>query len=118
MAHKLLPLHWVLVATVCVAIVFSFYKYLWTKNYLFLVEAPCNQQTMECYVRDCDEEECPPNGLSEYRLFSVPADVFRSCTDNSCWNVCAAGSSCEEILCTTQDEIECVSPQTADRDVI
>jgi len=117
MAHKLLPLHWILLATVFVAILFSFYKYYMTQNYLFLVEAPCDPQAAECYVRDCDEEECPPNGLSEYRLFGVPAELFNICVDNSCQNICSIEAYCEELLCSAQEEIECSTPLVAEQKV-
>jgi hypothetical protein len=118
MLHKLLSLHSILLITAFLAIAFSFYKYSWTKDYLFLVESSCNAQISECYVRDCDEEECPPNGLSAYRLFSVPAAQFGACNDNSCANVCSDGLSCEEILCSSQEEIECTSPHAAEQSAL
>ncbi|OGG57832.1 hypothetical protein A2853_00470 [Candidatus Kaiserbacteria bacterium RIFCSPHIGHO2_01_FULL_55_17] len=104
-------LHWFLFGMIAVAIAFSFYKYFFAKNYTFLVEAPCDSSTQECYVRDCEEEECPPNGLSTYRIFAVPASRFGECTDNSCIDLCVEGGPCAELLCSAQEEISCERPE-------
>ncbi len=106
------PVHWVLLASVGIAVLVSVYVYFIQKNYDFFVEAPCNAATNECYVRDCSEGDCPPNGLATYRVFNVPATLFSSCEDNSCMNVCAKNNSpCTELLCSDQSDVECAGPK-------
>ncbi|MEK7480004.1 MAG: hypothetical protein AAB665_01800 [Patescibacteria group bacterium] len=105
------PLHFILLASAVIAILISLYTYLYARAYDFLVEAPCSVVTAECYVRDCSEGDCPPNNLSSYRVFSVPASAFDACTDNSCINICsAAGGPCTEIACSEQEDVECLGP--------
>lgn len=97
---------WLLLGAVVIALAFSFDRYVLREEYSFLVEAPC-QSSSDCYTRDCDEEECPPNELETYRLFAVPARAFDTCEDNSCANVCP-GTDCEELKCSDQEEIACM----------
>lgn len=108
------PLHGVLLASTAVAVVMSFYTYFFTKNYDFLVEAPCHTSFQQCYVRDCSAGECPPNNLSSYSLYRVPAGLFGSCTDNGCLNICTQGNTaCKNIPCLSQTDIECSEPASA-----
>jgi len=103
-------LFWILISSVVVACGFSAYRYIIQEDYTFLVEAPCNPLNQACYVRDC-EDYCPPNELSEYRLFSLPAKEFARCEDNSCLNICPSATySCEEILCEEDEETACPGP--------
>lgn len=105
------PLHWVLLALVVVAVITSLYTYLFAKNYDFLIEASCDAATQQCYVRDCSTGDCPPNNLSAYVVYSVPASVFSSCADNACSNICAGWNSpCKAIPCSSQTDIECSEP--------
>jgi len=105
------PLHWILLAATLIAIFVSLYIYLFGQRYDFLIEAPCNVATQECYVRDCSEGDCPPNELSSYRVFIVPAATFDSCTDNSCANVCSPDNSpCTEVMCSAQEDVQCLGP--------
>ena len=79
----------------------SFYKYFYTKNYDYLVEASCDTSIESCFFRDCtNPDDCPPNGLSEYKAYYVNAADFAQCADNSCKAECEAGSiSCTPIAC-------------------
>lgn len=104
-------IQWLMGAMIVIALLFSFYKYFFFKNYNFLVEAPCDVSTNECYVRDCEEEECPPNELSTYRMFAVSASRFGECTDNSCLNVCLRKGACNEMLCSDDEENTCAGPE-------
>lgn len=106
---ELFPLHWLLVGTVILVIMLSFYKYFFSQNYIFLVESECDPTTQECYSRDCENEYCPPNNFSTYQIHRVPAAQFSSCTDNTCSNVCDGGGCLKE-LCSSQSDIECVGP--------
>jgi len=105
------PLYWILLGATVVAILISLYVYFFAQGYDFLIEAPCSVATNECYVRDCSEGDCPPNDLSSYRVFVVPAAVFGSCTDNTCTNVCSPeGNPCTEVACSTQEDVQCLGP--------
>jgi hypothetical protein len=102
---------WALLGSAVLAFLVSGYLYAYAKQYEYLVEAPCDSATHECYMRDCEEEECPPNGLASYRLFAVPARLFPSCTDNGCLNVCLSeGSACRELKCSGDTESACEGP--------
>lgn len=105
--HEANAVTFILLGSAILAVAASFYLNFFTKQFEYLVEAPCNSTKEECYVRDCDAEECPPNGLSEYALYAVQARHFQACTDNSCTNVCEATGQCTPILCSEQSEVEC-----------
>ena len=85
------------------------WPFLYDKQYVFLVEAECNPATETCFYRDCSNpDDCPPNGLEEYKTYTVSANEFEMCTDNSCAAECASGViSCEEIVCGASEEDEC-----------
>jgi len=105
---------WVLIVSVLIVLGQSMYVNYLKKGYLFFIEAPCNPSTNECYVRSCDVDgDCPPDNLTEYRVFQLPASQFNNCSDNSCLNICpSTSSSCEEIYCSTQSDISCEGPDT------
>lgn len=92
------------------------YKNYFMKDYLFYVEAACDSSVNECYIRSCDVEgDCPPNNLTSYRVFELPASQFQNCSDNSCLNICPSETaSCEEVLCSTQEDVSCEGPGTAE----
>lgn len=100
---------WFFVCTVLLAIAVSFWIYFFNRSYLFVVEAPCDPAYAECFMRDCATHECPPQGLSLYREFEVPAQLFDSCTDATCSNICVSQGSCVERLCHNQQDIPCSS---------
>lgn len=103
---------WILLVSVLIILGQSMYKNYVAQDYLFFVQAKCDISTNECYVRTCDNSgDCPPNNLTAYRVFQLPASQFKNCADNSCLNICpSAASSCEEILCSTQSDISCEGP--------
>lgn len=106
-----LAVHWILLFSVAVAVIASGYKYFVAEDYSFFVEAPCDPVTHTCYIRDCEEEECPPNEFSLYRVFVVPARVFPFCSDNTCMNICdLRDEPCEEILCSPDAGATCEGP--------
>ena len=97
-----------IVATVLI----SANRFLIREDYDYFVEAPCDQRQTTCFIRDCSGEDCPSNGLDQYRIFAVSAVDFRSCTDNSCLPECEGGTiECAEIFCGESAEDECVNPQ-------
>lgn len=102
---------WALLGSTVVAFFMSGYLYLYAESYSYQVEAPCDAEAHECYVRDCSDGECPPNNLTDYRVFVVPAVSFRHCADNSCANICLAPHSpCREIRCSEDAEATCRTP--------
>lgn len=104
-------LHLVLLSSVVLAVVICFYTYLYAQNYDFFIEAPCSTAFEQCYVRDCSEGDCPPNNLSAYSVYSIPAGFFVSCSDNSCYNICeGGGAACKKIPCSSQSGAECLGP--------
>ncbi len=84
----------------------SFYKYYYTKNYDYLVEASCDPSTEKCFHRDCSNaDDCPPNGLSYFKEFYVKAYDFPKCTDDSCKTECTEREiSCVPISCEYSQE--------------
>ena len=83
------------------AIINNFYIFFYQKNYKFIVEALCDSKEQSCFIRHCGEDaECPPNGLEQYRQFSLNASDFKKCSDDSCLNECTSGViKCIEISC-------------------
>ncbi len=103
----------VLMLSVVVVVVAAGYKFLWLKDYNFIVEAECDPTSENCFHRDCSNaEDCPPNGLENYRLFEVPASDFPKCMDSSCARECSKKSiSCQEIDCGETESDECSVPE-------
>jgi hypothetical protein len=87
----------------------SFYKYYYTKNYDYLVEARCDPLAENCFSRDCtNPDDCPPNGLSIYKKFFVKAFDFAKCSDNSCEKECSNGFiECSPIPCGESEDDVC-----------
>jgi hypothetical protein len=87
----------------------SFYKYYFTQNYDYLVEAECNPEIEICYIRDCSNpDDCPPNGYEEYKQYYLKAYDFKKCSDNSCKTECENDAiDCEEIVCGEFEEDIC-----------
>ena len=102
--------HWLLLASALLVIVCSFNKYWLQEDYTFLVEGTCDPRESVCYSRDCSNaDDCPPNGFSTYKVYSLPATHFSSCSDNACTNLCNdTDPMCVEIPCITQSEVACV----------
>lgn len=103
---------WILLVSVVIILGQSMYKNYIVKDYLFFTEATCDSTVNECYSRSCDVSgDCPPDNLTVYRVFQLPASQFTYCSDNSCLNICpSTAHSCEEIKCSTQSDISCEGP--------
>lgn len=92
------------------ALASNFYHYYISKNYDYLLEASCDPSFEKCFSRDCElsPDDCPPNGLSDYKQFIIKAYDFPKCKDNSCKSECEEGTiSCEEIMCGELEEDIC-----------
>lgn len=104
---------WIIAFVVLVALIIpilsNFYKYYFTKDYDYLVEAKCNPSVESCFSRDCSNpDDCPPNGLSIYKEFYVKAYDFSKCKDNSCEQECASGLiTCTPVPCGESPEETC-----------
>lgn len=93
---------WIAVAIAFVYVVwFNFQKFVVLKEYDFYVEAPCDTTSGEaCHLRDCEVDECPPNGLTEYKVWKILARDFTLCADQTCDEACSSGLiPCEAIPC-------------------
>jgi hypothetical protein len=86
----------------------SLYRFWYQKDFTVLTEASCDPAFSSCYVRDCNIDECPPNGLGEYRVFSVSAKDFGKCDDETCLLECTTQLiSCREVPCTPGEDHVC-----------
>ena len=84
----------------------SFARYIYAKSYIYHVEMACDSTKESCYTRDCSDH-CPPNGLSEYKIYSINASNFKYCTNNSCSNICEATHKCTKIECNPEKGDSC-----------
>lgn len=88
----------------------NFYVFYFQRDYEFTLEAFCDQAQQSCFHRDCSLEECPPNGLEDYRIFNIHASDFNKCSEDSCLNECLSGSiMCTEVKCGDSEEDICSS---------
>lgn len=86
----------------------SFFRYYYLKEFLVQIEIPCDPIVELCYERDCSiEDECPPNELSNYRLFEMSGSDFSQCDErDSCEDVCKnSNSTCIEIVCDSNEYV-------------
>ncbi len=105
-----------LIGLSCLTVVaVSFYIFYFQKDYDFIVETQCDPTVEECFYRDCtNPSDCPPNGLSEFKRYSLSAHDYDMCLNEDCALFCESdGSKCESIQCTPDEEFgeSCVSPE-------
>lgn len=102
----------ILIAAMVVAVIAATsWFFLVRKDYEFVVEVPCDPETEICYARDCEEEECPVNGLETYTVFTLRAADFARCADGTCLMECRTGEiSCSEAICGESEEDVCAAP--------
>jgi hypothetical protein len=93
---------------ITVAILASAYHMLIREDYDIIVEAPCDATRDICFARDCSLEECPLNGLEQYRILSIAAREYPECAADACLEKCLDGSiACTEIVCGDTEEDVC-----------
>lgn len=82
-------------------IISNFYFFYFQKDYEFIVESSCDINKEECFQRDCSNlDDCPPNGLSDFKRYSLNANDFQYCINEDCTEVCENGQiKCEQIEC-------------------
>ena len=85
----------------------SFYFFYIRKDFNFIVEIPCDTTKEQCFQRDCtNPDDCPPNGLSDFKRYSLKASDFKYCKNEDCTSVCENGEiKCEQITCTEDPEV-------------
>ncbi len=89
-------------------IVFCFYKYIYKKDYLYMIELPCDSTSEKCFIRDCSQGDCPPNNLSSYKKYFIKAYDFKKCGVDSCLDECLAGNAdCKKIECDESSNDSC-----------
>lgn len=96
----------ILILSVVLTIVLSFYKFYYQKNFDFFVETNCNHNTETCFYRDCEgsPDECPPNNLSYYSKYVLKAKDFNKCENEDYTNACLERIiNCKQIGCTQED---------------
>ncbi len=96
-----------LIGVCCLAVIFvSFYSFYFKKNYDFIVETPCDINKEECFQRDCTNlDNCPPNGLSIFKRYSLKAVDFPRCNNEDCTQACESGViKCEKLKCVGDTE--------------
>ncbi len=90
-----------------IAIAACFYFYYFKKDYEFVVEVACDTTKETCIQRDCtNEDNCPPNQLSDFKRYNINAGDFDACTNENC------AQACEEKIIPCKP-IECVEDFTA-----
>jgi hypothetical protein len=107
---------WAIVLCCAVAVAVSFYSFYFNKNYDFIVETACDPAKEECFERDCtNPDDCPPNGLSDFKRYSLNAGDFKMCENEDCTLACeTALIECIQLECVEDPEWGeyCVSPET------
>ncbi len=93
---------WLIIACCLVVIFVSFYFFYYKKDYQFVVEVACDATKEICFQRDCSNpDDCPPNGLSDFKRYSLNAGDFRKCENENCLSACENGAiKCEPVPCT------------------
>ncbi len=81
------------------------YNFYFEKDFSILVEESCDPSTEQCFYRNCEEEECPPNELEYYSQFYIDASDFTLCEKDTSCNL--------DTLCTNNptlcEKVECIS---------
>lgn len=84
----------------------SFYFFYIKKDFDFIVETVCDPTLEQCLLRDCtNPDDCPPNGLQEFKRYTLNANDFKYCENEDCKTVCESGQvQCEIIPCIEDEE--------------
>lgn len=87
-------------------IINSFYFFYFKKDFNFIVETACDTTVEQCIIRDCtNPDDCPPNGLQEFKRYTLNANDFKYCTNEDCKLACESNQiQCEIIPCEENEE--------------
>ncbi len=109
---------WLIGISCLTVILCAFYFFYYKKDYEFIVEVVCDPSKEICSQRDCSNpDDCPPNGLSDFKRFSLEASDFKMCVNEDCTNACENGTiKCEPIECAEDEEMgeSCGSLETSE----
>jgi hypothetical protein len=104
-----------IVGVFLLTILTNFYFLFFQKDYEFIVETTCDPSKEECFERDCtNPEDCPPNGLPNFKRYSLSAKDFKMCVNEDCTQACESGFiKCTQLECIEDPEWgeSCVSPE-------
>ncbi len=105
-----------LIITSCVVVILSSFYFFYLKNdFDFIVETTCDPSQETCFHRDCtNPEDCPPNGLSDFKRYTLNAGDFKLCENEDCTSMCNSGVIKCELLECIEDPIygeTCTSPE-------
>lgn len=95
-----------LISISCLAVIIgAFYFFYYQKNYDFIVEVACDPNIEACTEIECETiEECPPDGISYFKRYSLNANDFGKCEDEDCTVACTSGIiDCEAIECEVDE---------------
>lgn len=98
---------WLIGISCLIAIVCSFYFFYYKKDYNFIVEVACDTSKETCFQRDCSNpDDCPPNGLSDFKRYSLNAGDFKMCENEDCTKACESGTiKCNPVACVENTEV-------------
>jgi hypothetical protein len=98
---------YILLAGIVIAIISSFYFFYFKKDFDFIVETTCDPNKEQCFERDCtNPDDCPPNGLSEFKRYTLNANDFKYCQNEDCTFACeSAQIKCTNVPCVEDVEM-------------
>jgi len=97
---------YLLLGGVIISIACSFYFFYLKKDFDFIVEVACDPTKEECIQRDCtNPDDCPPNGLSDFKRYTLNANDFKYCENEDCSLFCKDNEKCTQIECTPDEEM-------------
>lgn len=98
---------WLIGLSCLIAVGCSFYFLYYKKDYDFVVEVFCDPYREKCFQRDCSNpDDCPLNGLSDFKRYTLNAADFVKCKNNDCKKACETNLiSCEQLECEVNEEL-------------
>lgn len=83
-----------------------FYFFYIKKDFDFIIETSCDINKEQCFIRDCtNPDDCPPNGLEEFKRYTLNANDFKYCENEDCLDVCENQQiNCNLIQCKEDEE--------------
>lgn len=102
-SHRFL---WLIGLSCLIAISCSFYFFYYKKDYDFVVEVFCDPYQEMCFQRDCSNpDDCPLNGLSDFKRYTLNAADFVKCENEDCEKACETNLiNCKQLECEVDEE--------------
>ena len=94
------------IAIFLVVIISNIYFLYIKKDFPFLVETTCDKNIEQCFERDCtNPDDCPPNGFTAFKRYSIKASDFKYCANEDCKDACESGQiKCTQVTCIKDSE--------------